>query len=199
MKKNKFQLKREATYEKLMAAGLEVFCEKGFSSTTIDEISSKAGYSRGAFYVQFESKEDFFRKLIEYRREMRADTQEQLERLFDSGAGLQETVSFLAEGLVTYIKRSPEWIFVYIDYFMQTEDKDFVRELFKSYYESWIAETKGNLDWLCRKGLIPEEANTIENAKQIYAILDGYITHHNLYGEALDGLKLTEAMLKLLR
>lgn len=131
-----------------MTAGLEVFCEKGFSSTTIDDISSKAGYTRGAFYVQFESKEDFSRKLIDYRREMRADTHEHLERLFDSGARLQEVVSYLAEELVAYITKSPEWIFVYIDYFMQKEDKDFVRKIFKSYYESWTAGTKGNLDWL---------------------------------------------------
>ncbi|OMF44005.1 hypothetical protein BK138_35175 [Paenibacillus rhizosphaerae] len=90
-----------------MTAGLEVFCEKGFSSTTIDDISSKAGYTRGAFYVQFESKEDFSRKLIDYRREMRADTHEHLERLFDSGARLQEAVSYLAEELVAYITKSP--------------------------------------------------------------------------------------------
>ena len=199
MRKTKFQLRSEATYEKLMTAGEEVFCERGFSSATIDEISSRAGYTRGAFYAQFESKEVFFRRLIEYRQQTRADTHDLLEQRFRAGATLAELVSFLAEGLVAYIEKSPEWIFVYIDYFMQAEDRDAVQKLFKAYYESWIAETKGNLEWLRDKGLIALEVNTLEIAEQLYALLDGYITHYNLYGKPLEGSKIAGFILKLLQ
>lgn len=199
MKKNKFQIKREATYAKLMKAGMEVFCEKGYSTATIDEIAGRAGFSKGAFYVHFHSKEDLFTKMIDYRREMRADTHEHMERLYRTGAGLEEIVALLAEGIVKYIELTPKWNLVYIDFFLQAGQDSYVGEIYQSYYQSWITETKSNIEWMYHKGLVPQEANTIEVAKQIYALLDGSITQSNLYGEVLDGKQLAEAMLKLLR
>ena len=46
------------TREKLLESARVVFGRKGFSAATIDEIAEGAGFSRGAFYSNFSTKED---------------------------------------------------------------------------------------------------------------------------------------------
>lgn len=54
------QLKKaEATRERLIAAGMELFGAEGLDGPSLDAICAKAGYTRGAFYVHFEDREDF--------------------------------------------------------------------------------------------------------------------------------------------
>lgn len=48
------------TRKKLIASALETFLRVGYSAATIDGISEEAGFSRGAFYAHFGSKEDVF-------------------------------------------------------------------------------------------------------------------------------------------
>lgn len=56
--------KKAATREALLAAAHRLFAAKGFEATTIDEIASTAGYTRGAFYANFANKEATMEALI---------------------------------------------------------------------------------------------------------------------------------------
>ncbi|MEY8350663.1 TetR/AcrR family transcriptional regulator [Bacillus cereus] len=47
-----------------MQSGIELFSKQGYSSTSISQIVKHAGYSKGAFYAHFSSKEEFLLKLI---------------------------------------------------------------------------------------------------------------------------------------
>jgi AcrR family transcriptional regulator len=58
--------KREARDE-LLSAALRVFAERGYGPAGVDEIASAAGYSKGALYWHFSSKEDLLLALIEER------------------------------------------------------------------------------------------------------------------------------------
>lgn len=50
---------------RLLAAALELFAQRGFHETSVDEIVALARTSKSAFYVYFQSKEDCFRVLLE--------------------------------------------------------------------------------------------------------------------------------------
>jgi AcrR family transcriptional regulator len=54
---------------KLLDAALAVFAERGFAQASIDEIAERAGYSKGAVYWHFKSKDDLFWSLLETRIE----------------------------------------------------------------------------------------------------------------------------------
>jgi AcrR family transcriptional regulator len=51
----------------LLEAAARVFVERGFAGASVEAISSEAGYSRGAFYSNFESKEQVFAELLQQR------------------------------------------------------------------------------------------------------------------------------------
>lgn len=50
----------EHTRSLLLDAAEEVFAEKGFTSATLDDIAHTAGYTKGAIYKHFATKEDLF-------------------------------------------------------------------------------------------------------------------------------------------
>jgi len=50
----------EHTRSLLLDAAEEVFAEKGFISATLDDIARTAGYTKGAIYKHFATKEDLF-------------------------------------------------------------------------------------------------------------------------------------------
>ena len=51
---------QEVTRVALVDAAIELFIERGVDATTIEEITAEAGFSRGAFYSNFESKDALF-------------------------------------------------------------------------------------------------------------------------------------------
>ncbi len=55
----------EATRRKLLAAAEKTFARDGFEAARLEDIASLAGYTRGAFYANFKSKEDIFFALLE--------------------------------------------------------------------------------------------------------------------------------------
>jgi AcrR family transcriptional regulator len=51
---------REHTRERLIDAAFEVFAEVGLNAASIEQITERAGFTRGAFYSNFESKVELF-------------------------------------------------------------------------------------------------------------------------------------------
>jgi AcrR family transcriptional regulator len=49
----------------LMAAALELFVEKGFAATRLDDVAARAGVSKGTLYLYFDSKEALFKAVVE--------------------------------------------------------------------------------------------------------------------------------------
>jgi AcrR family transcriptional regulator len=55
----------EATRRRLLTAAEDLFARDGFEATRIEDIAASAGYTRGAFYANFDGKEDIFFALVE--------------------------------------------------------------------------------------------------------------------------------------
>ncbi len=56
---------RAQTRERLIEAAYRLFATEGIEATPIDRIAEEAGYSRGAFYSNFETKEELLKALME--------------------------------------------------------------------------------------------------------------------------------------
>jgi AcrR family transcriptional regulator len=89
----------DQTREALLSTCLHLFAQRGFSSTSIDDIARAAGVTKGAIYWHFTSKETIFDAILERIRDRwtelvhgpvsRAkDPQQQVAQLFDAYAEL---------------------------------------------------------------------------------------------------------------
>jgi AcrR family transcriptional regulator len=60
------QARTKATRRKLLLAAEKIFARDGFEAARLEDIAGLAGYTRGAFYANFQSKEDIFFALLEH-------------------------------------------------------------------------------------------------------------------------------------
>jgi AcrR family transcriptional regulator len=59
------QARTAATRRKLLLAAEQAFARDGYEAARLEDIATQAGYTRGAFYANFDSKEDIFFALLE--------------------------------------------------------------------------------------------------------------------------------------
>jgi AcrR family transcriptional regulator len=57
--------RKEARPSELTAAALELFVEKGFAATRLEDVAARAGVSKGTLYLYFDSKEALFKAVIQ--------------------------------------------------------------------------------------------------------------------------------------
>src|SRR6267378_242060 len=55
---------REQTTQRLLDAAQKLIARKGLDAASVENIAAAAGYSRGAFYSNFSSKDDLFIELL---------------------------------------------------------------------------------------------------------------------------------------
>lgn len=61
--------RRSATRERLMQAAMDAFAEHGVLGASVEEICERAGFTRGAFYSNFESKDELCIALLQAQAE----------------------------------------------------------------------------------------------------------------------------------
>lgn len=56
--------RKDARPGELLASALDLFVEKGFAATRVEEIAQHAGVSKGTLFLYFPSKEDLFKAVV---------------------------------------------------------------------------------------------------------------------------------------
>ncbi|MCC2593664.1 TetR/AcrR family transcriptional regulator [Tessaracoccus sp. OS52] len=62
--------RREATRLRLIEAGIHEFATRGIDATSVEQLCEAAGFSRGAFYSNFSTKDDLCIAILEHHRDM---------------------------------------------------------------------------------------------------------------------------------
>ncbi|WP_300265617.1 TetR/AcrR family transcriptional regulator [Microbacterium sp.] len=100
------RIPREITRTRILDAAHRLFVARGFNRVTVEDIATKAGFTRGAVYSNFANKAEIFVALIDRRFD------DQLDRaLEDLSADLDssERVAALARWIAAEASRSREW------------------------------------------------------------------------------------------
>jgi AcrR family transcriptional regulator len=119
--------KRERTYEELISAAERMFIEQGFHATSVDEIAFEAGYTKGAVYSNFESKEDLFFAVYERRADRAVAEIEQVLRENGPAVGFELLASDAAH------RRGGTddgWLAVYFEFWAHVVRRTELRERF---------------------------------------------------------------------
>lgn len=60
----RWRRRKDARPAEIVSAALEVFAEKGFAAARLDDIAARAGVSKGALYLYFETKQELFEAVV---------------------------------------------------------------------------------------------------------------------------------------
>lgn len=124
--------RQEQTRKELLDAAARVFVKRGFSGSSVEEISAEAGYTRGAFYSNFRSKKELFVELLHDRVYARYTEMTQQGLRSDRPPTLRETGEQLAA-----IQANPEgrWIWrLWFECLAQAGRDEELRELAASFW-----------------------------------------------------------------
>lgn len=99
---------RAQTRERLLDAAFTVFIRDGIEAAPIEEISEAAGYSRGAFYSNFESKEDLLFALLE--RKM-LEAEKHIEAILSDGLPIDQLIHRIRDYYVALAADSQHFTF----------------------------------------------------------------------------------------
>ncbi len=94
------------TRERLLAAARSAFASSGFHGASVEDIASRAGFSTGALYSNFDGKEDLFLVLM--------------EREIAQAVSVRQSVAERATGgarqWMTMIEREPELLLLFMEF-----------------------------------------------------------------------------------
>jgi AcrR family transcriptional regulator len=101
------------TRERLLAAARSAFASGGFHGASVDEIASRAGFSTGALYSNFDGKEDLFLVLME--REIEEHSREIVKAVAERSS-VSERATGGAQQWMTMIEREPEVLLLFMEF-----------------------------------------------------------------------------------
>ncbi len=106
--------KKALTRNGLLETARRVFIEQGYHNTTLDQVAEAAGFSKGAVYSNFGSKDDLFLALLDELMEERVrELAAQLER----AAGAPNFLKELARQATRHRMRlAPEWTLLLMEF-----------------------------------------------------------------------------------
>ncbi|MFM0309148.1 helix-turn-helix domain containing protein [Paraburkholderia sp. RL17-383-BIF-A] len=107
---------RLQTRTHLLAAAKRLFVERGFGATSLRDIAAEAGYTQGAFYSNFASKEELFVELM--RERSKAQVGDIVRTLNDPSSSADDILSALEVWAQT-LDAEPEWSVLGVEFKLQ--------------------------------------------------------------------------------
>jgi AcrR family transcriptional regulator len=119
--------KQERTRSSLLRSAAKLISQRGITEASVDEIAGHAGYTKGAFYANFTSKEAMFLAMLD---EKYAAELERLEAHLPGDGQPADEVRESAEDFVRFARSDPDWPKLYFEFVAYAARKaQFRREL----------------------------------------------------------------------
>lgn len=152
----RWERRKESRPTELIAAALELFVEKGFAGTRLDDVAARAGVSKGTLYLYFANKEELLRAAVQ---ENLVPAVEQARAAAESFEGpTADLLRMLLEGWWQRIGATPA---CGISKLMVAESGNFP-EVARLYYDEVIRPVYGLLGRLIERGAARGEFRRVD-------------------------------------
>jgi TetR/AcrR family transcriptional regulator len=161
----KRERRKEARPGELLAAALDLFVEKGYAATRVEEVAQRAGVSKGTLFLYFTSKEELFKAVV----------RENISGRFAEWSNELETYEGSSEDLVRYCMTS-WWERIGstkasgIPKLMMSEAGNFP-ELAKFYQEEVLQPGNALIKRILKRGVDRGEFGEVDPDYGVYSIL----------------------------
>lgn len=115
---------RAQTRADLLTAAADVFARHGYHGTSVDMVAEAAGYTKGAVYSNFDSKEDLFLALLEARLE---DSLQSMQDVMDTAAPEDRPAAF-GQRRDEIAQWEPQWFLLEAEFELYAARNPEVRE-----------------------------------------------------------------------
>ncbi|SDX93371.1 TetR/AcrR family transcriptional regulator [Thermoactinomyces sp. DSM 45892] len=167
----KQQKRTTTTIKRIKNAGLRLFARRGYHATSVDEIVEEAGYTKGAFYGHFKSKEELFLSIMDERMILH-----QTEIVKSFQVHEDDGLITITRQLEYVIQRAQDdsWASIYFEFLANTRRNPEVQKKLALMYSRWREFVTGFFQNLQEKGLIKINIDIQLLATTIIALFDGF-------------------------
>jgi AcrR family transcriptional regulator len=114
----------------LMESAARVFARRGLQQASIDEVAGDAGFTKGAFYANFKSKEELFLAMLDERFAQRI---EQIDRVWSSEGDMRDKARQAGQDFAEYFS-DDEWSRLFFEFAAYAaRNEEFRQELVTRY------------------------------------------------------------------
>jgi AcrR family transcriptional regulator len=117
--------KQQRTRGALLRAASRLFCRRGLEGTSVDDVAQAAGYTKGAFYANFKSKEELFLAMLDERFAGRI---EEIDRATGDDTEPEEQARRAGVDFSHYLAADPEWQRLFFEFAAHAARNDDFRE-----------------------------------------------------------------------
>ena len=188
------QVQKEQTRALLVDAALRVFAEHGYEEATVEDIAAAAGYSKGAYYFHFTSKEDIFLELLEQWTGEQTERLRAFEKATPAAAALLETL----EGFLSYGERESLWPRLLLEFWAQARRHDAVRRELALAYAGWRRLLAQTFRRATGSGLLSPQLDPDAAARLVLATHDGLVVEACIDPEGVQRVSLRRVLGALL-
>ena len=121
------------TRELLMDSAAAVAARRGIERASLDEVAERAGFTKGAVYANFSSKEELFLAMLDAHFEARL---EDLDRIVSTEADPDAQAREAAQGLMRMLDAQPEWHRLFFEFTVHAARNEAFREQLVARYRS---------------------------------------------------------------
>ncbi len=169
--------RREETRTRLLTSALGVFARNGYERATVDEIVRDAGFSKGAFYVHFKSKDDLFWTMLEERI---LHHQDAFRLSVNPASSFRQNVRRLLTAIFDLESEDPSWPAIVMEFVAHAGRNSEVRERFATIYKRWREVIVAMLREGQAAGQVRGDIDLAFAASAAIALIEGTITQSRL-------------------
>jgi AcrR family transcriptional regulator len=152
--------RRAETRANLVAAAFRVFADKGFGQVRIDDVCTAAGYTRGAFYSNFDSLEELFFTLYDESARLIAGQVTDALTARDINPRLEAVI----ERVTATLLLNRDWLLIKTDFLLHAARNPAVADRLAAHRQQLRTEIEKRLDGASDRLSLPDAIGDTSNA-----------------------------------
>ncbi len=174
-----------------MQSAAKVFARRGLQQASIDEVAEDAGFTKGAFYANFKSKEELFLAMLDERFTQRI---EGIESVIAGEGSTAEKARRAGDNFVQMLSADREWERLFFEFSAYAaRDDDFREELLTRYRtmrDRMAAALEAHAEGDGKEATLPFDqvalmVSVMANGFALEKLLEGEAVADELYGTML--------------
>jgi AcrR family transcriptional regulator len=172
--------RRAETRANLIEAAYRVFADKGFGQVRIDDVCAAAGYTRGAFYSNFDSLDELFFALYDESARLIADQVTDAITDDDINPGVEAVI----ERVTATLLLDRDWLLIKTDFLLHAARNPAVADRLAAHRQQLRTVIATRLDGARERLTLPDAIADIPNAaRAVVAAYDGVTVQLLLDGD----------------
>ncbi|MFF0826591.1 TetR/AcrR family transcriptional regulator [Brevibacillus sp. NPDC003359] len=185
--------RKQETRQLLIDSAIETFAQLGFHGASVDKIADHAGFTKGAVYAHFQSKEDLFLAILESQMQLHVSN---IHHAIDHQPSLSHFIEAMDAYFMSVQQQNRTWCMLNLEFLLYAMREESVRQR----WSNMIIESVQHLSKAIQT-LMPKESDStlsadeiawtilaLENGMTVFYYISGDQVPLSLYGKALQNM-----------